>query len=88
MTRGIGFMAIAAAAIGLGGCATSTRITHRSELADLLTTQHITVYAQDHRVYKLTEHVFADSVIRGWGTLDQDGVVFDEKTSHRGDVLD
>ena len=53
----------------LSGCATSRKISTRQELVDLKPGQHMTVYAQDERVYRLSQHVLADSVIQGSGTL-------------------
>ena len=66
---------VAAAGVGLllalGGCATSHKIATHEELAGLTENRAMTVYAQDGKVYQLTHHVLADSVIQGSGTLSQ-----------------
>ncbi len=71
MSRGTLLVATAAALLVMGGCATSRKITTRSELASLAGVRPITVYAREDRVYRLVRHALGDSAIEGSGTMTQ-----------------
>ncbi|MGH7731310.1 MAG: hypothetical protein ACRENJ_08680 [Candidatus Eiseniibacteriota bacterium] len=59
--------------LAICGCATSRKLTSRSELTNLAADRPITVYAQDARVYRLRQHTLADSAIHGSGALSRRG---------------
>src|SRR5436309_4190655 len=71
MWRRMTFAAIAVVPLGSVGCQTTRLITTRGELADVRDGQAITVHLHGNRSYRLSEHVLADSVIRGSGTFSE-----------------
>ncbi len=73
MLRGIAFAGLAVAMLVVSGCATSRKITTRSELGNIGASRRITVYSQERQIYELRDHARADSVIRGWGTVSKGG---------------
>ena len=73
MSRGIALAAGVAVLLAMCGCATSRKLTSRGDLMSLDANQHITVYAQDARVYRLRTYALAGSDVRGWGTLSRQG---------------
>ena len=73
MSRRMTFAAITVVLVGSIGCQTTRLITTHGELADVRADQAITVHLHGSRFYRLDQHVFADSVIRGSGTFSERG---------------
>lgn len=73
MSRGFIVAAGVIVLLATCGCTTSRQLSSRGELAQVAADRPITVYAQDDRVYRLSRHTLADSVIQGSGTLSQRG---------------
>jgi len=69
--RGAAWMAILV--LTAAGCTATRKITTRYELQYTTVGEKLTVYASSGRVFQLTQHALADSVLRGTGTVTQDG---------------
>ena len=57
-----------------GGCTSVTNITHRSQLANSVTTGEITVLTKDGVTYRLRNYALTDSLLTGTSIAEKNGV--------------